>query len=151
MIWRFDVLFCLAFLDLLQYICLTSLLKWKPAKHNTGEIRYIHVILHGLWVCSTSITYKWPHTHTHTILGHCVLSCVAWCERHSKTSVPRSSRCPSVSVTPRTPGLYGYLTNTRCEWTSASVSLKPLWIFHTGQRQDCDWKWEDISTLLVWM
>lgn len=39
--------------------------------------------------------------------------------------MPRSSSCPSVSVTPRTPGLYGYLTNTCTERTSASVSLKP--------------------------
>lgn len=32
---------------------------------------------------------------------------------------------PYVSVAAGVPGLYGYLTNTRGEWTSASVSLKP--------------------------
>lgn len=47
----------------------------------------------------------------------------------NKMSVPRSSRCPSVSVSGRTPGLCGYLTNTCSERASASVSLKPAEYF----------------------
>lgn len=41
----------------------------------------------------------------------------------------KATRCPCVSVAAGSPGLYGCLTNTCSEWTSASVSLKPSTYF----------------------
>lgn len=46
-----------------------------------------------------------------------------------KRELPRSSRRPSVTLVVMAPGHYGYLTNTRREKTSASVSLKHVAYF----------------------
>lgn len=120
---------------------------------------YIYIYIQAQHWCSAwinaSLTKKYSLSHTyahpretHTHPCQCLLSCLTWCARHSKTFVPRSSRCPSVSVTLRTPGHYGYLTNACSERTSASVSLKPSKYFMQGLCRDCYRECVDVSAWL---
>lgn len=94
----------------------------------------------------------------HLIECTCILSCVTWCAHYSKTSVPRSNRCPFISVALRTPGLYGHLTNTRSERTSASVSLKLSKYFikacvETVTEADCGYElcWQGVLSPLQYI
>ena len=89
--------------------------------HDVSRIACSYTQRH---TCADAYTPPLPLslTQTHTHLRFLAKRVAV--PRHHKNSVPRWSRCPSVSLAVRTSGHCGYLTNTRCGPVSASVSLK---------------------------